>query len=112
MRRKLRTQKIKWNEETVNKLVNHFKLKTSQDLFYRVATGTITNGMIKSFASRYHNALISFFTSKLQRNTKPAEGTYADNELSTKLDLLVFGDEEERLDYALSKECCKADSWR
>jgi guanosine-3',5'-bis(diphosphate) 3'-pyrophosphohydrolase len=107
LRRKLRTQKIKWNEETINKLVNHFKLKTSQDLFYRVATGTITNGMIKSFASRYHNALISFFTSKLQRNTKPAEGTYTDNELSTKLDLLVFGDEEERLDYTLSKECCK-----
>ena len=36
LQRKLRSQKITFNEKTVNDLVRHFKLKTSLDLFYRV----------------------------------------------------------------------------
>src|SRR5690606_22993885 len=36
LRRKLKSQKINLNEDTVNKLVTYFKLKTSLDLFYRV----------------------------------------------------------------------------
>ncbi len=109
LRRKLRTQKIKLSEETVNKLVNYFKLKTSQDLFYRVATGAITNGMLRSFASAHNNTLISFFTSKLKRNPKGLKvgEKLTDSELSTTYDMLVFGDEEERLNYTLSTECCK-----
>jgi GTP pyrophosphokinase len=46
LRRKLRSQKIQLNENTVNELVNHFKLKTSLDLFYRVGNGVIDNKQI------------------------------------------------------------------
>jgi GTP diphosphokinase / guanosine-3',5'-bis(diphosphate) 3'-diphosphatase len=107
LRRKLRSQKIKFNEETVNRLVNHFKLKTSQDLFYRIGSGAITNSMIKTFASSYHNALISFFTSRIRRSPKEKPNALDESELSQQFDMLVFGEEEERLNYTLASDCCK-----
>ena len=107
LRRKLRSQKIKFNEETINRLVNHFKLKTSQDLFYRIGSGAITNSMIKTFASSYHNALISFFTSRIRRSPKEKPSVLEEGELSQQFDMLVFGEEEERLNYTLASDCCK-----
>lgn len=107
LRRKLLSQKIKFNEETINRLVNHFKLKTSQDLFYRIGSGAITNSMIKTFASSYHNALISFFTSRIRRSPKEKPSALEEGELSQQFDMLVFGEEEERLNYTLASDCCK-----
>lgn len=107
LRRKLRTLKIKFSEETINRLVNHFKLKTSQDLFYRIGSGAITNAMIKTFSSSYHNALISFFTSRIRRSPKEKPSTLEETELSHQLDMLVFGEEEERLNYTMASDCCK-----
>ena len=104
LRRKLRSQKITLNEDTINKMVVFFKLKTSLDLFYRVGIGSIDNQMIKDFASSYSNAFISFFKNKIRRNPVP-EGVDKD-EITSKYDMLVFGKEEEKLEYTLSK-CCK-----
>ena len=52
LRRKLKSQKIDLSEDTVNKLVLYFKLKTSLDLFYRVGIGVIDNQKIKDFSER------------------------------------------------------------
>lgn len=103
LRRKLKSQKITLNEDVVNKMVVFFKLKTSQDLFYRVGIGVIDNQMIKDFTSSYSNAFISFFKNKMRRNPIP-EGINKD-EITSKYDMLVFGKEEEKLDYKLSP-CC------
>lgn len=104
LRRKLRSQKIQMNEKTVNELVNHFKLKTSLDLFYRVGNGHIDNKEIKEFASQKNNALVSFFKSKIKKTSKPQ--TYVeDDEITSNYDQLVFGDDEETFDYTLAK-CC------
>ncbi len=103
LRRKLKTQKITLNEDTVNKMVTYFKLKTSLDLFYRVGIGAIDNQMIKDFASSYSNAFINFFKNKIRRNPSP-EDIHKD-EITSKYDMLVFGKEEEKLDYKLS-QCC------
>lgn len=108
LRRKLRALKIKFSEDTVNKLVNHFKLKTSQDLFYRIGSGSITNSMIKSFAASYNNTLISFFTSRIRKSPKEKSEEFIDDQqLSQHFDMLVFGEEEERLNYTLASDCCK-----
>lgn len=104
LRRKLRSQKIQFNEKTVNEMVNHFKLKTSLDLFYRVGNGHIDNKDIKDFASQKHNALVSFFKSKIRRPSKKDVEINAD-EITSNYDQLVFGDDEETFDYTLSK-CC------
>jgi len=104
LRRKLKSQKINFNEDTVNKLVSHFKLKTSLDLFYRVGTGVIDNSHIKDFASSYNNAFISFFKNRIRRSPVPEDVNK--DEITSKYDVLVFGKEEEKLKYTLS-QCCK-----
>ncbi len=103
LRRKLKSQKINLNEDTINKMVIFFKLKTSLDLFYRVGIGAIDNQKIKDFASSYNNAFISFFKRNIRRTPIP-EGIDKE-EITSKYDMLVFGKEEEKLDYKLSK-CC------
>ena len=103
LRRKLKSQKIAVNEDSVNSMVSHFKLKTSLDLFYRVGVGSIDNQMIKDFASSYNNAFISFFKNRMRKNPVPAD--VSKDEITSKYDMLVFGKEEEKLDYKLS-QCC------
>ena len=104
LRRKLKSQKITLGEDVINKMVIYFKLKTSLDLFYRVGNGAIDNQQIKDFASSYNNAFISFFKNKIRRQTVPEE--IDKEEITSKYDMLVFGKEEEKLNYTLSK-CCK-----
>ncbi|MGK0493687.1 MAG: GTP pyrophosphokinase [Maribacter sp.] len=103
LRRKLKSQKISVNEDSINKLVSFFKLKTSLDLFYRVGVGSIDNQMIKDFASSYNNAFISFFKNRMRKNPVPED--IEKDEITSKYDTLVFGKEEEKLDYKLS-QCC------
>ncbi|MGB5555892.1 MAG: RelA/SpoT family protein, partial [Flavobacteriaceae bacterium] len=103
LRRKLKSQKITLNEDVVNKMVVYFKLKTSLDLFYRVGIGAIDNQLIKDFASSYSNAFISFFKNKIRRQPVPED--IDRDEITSKYDMLVFGKEEEKLDYKLS-QCC------
>lgn len=103
LRRKLKSQKISVNEDSINKLVSFFKLKTSLDLFYRVGVGSIDNQMIKDFASSYNNAFISFFKNRMRKNPVPVD--IGKDEITSKYDMLVFGKEEEKLDYKLS-QCC------
>ncbi len=103
LRRKLKSQKVNLNEDVINKMVVYFKLKTSLDLFYRVGIGAIDNQNIKDFASSYNNAFISFFKNTIRR--KPVPEDIDKEEITSKYDMLVFGKEEERLSYKLSK-CC------
>jgi GTP pyrophosphokinase len=103
LRRKLKSQKITLNEDTINKLVIFFKLKTSLDLFYRVGIGVIDNQMLKDFAASYSNAFISFFKNRIRRNPVPED--IHREEITTKFDTLVFGKEEDKLEYKLS-QCC------
>ena len=103
LRRKLKSQKINLNEDTVNKLVAYFKLKTSLDLFYRVGIGVIDNDKLKDFASSYHNAFLNFFKNRIRRT--PVSKDIDKDEITTKYDMLVFGKEEEKLNYKLS-QCC------
>ncbi len=103
LRRKLKSQKITLNEDTINKMVVFFKLKTSLDLFYRVGIGAIDNQRLKDFAATYNNAFISFFKNKIRRNPVPKE--IDKEEITAKYNLLVFGGEEEKLPYILS-QCC------
>ncbi|MFD0861321.1 RelA/SpoT family protein [Sungkyunkwania multivorans] len=103
LRRKLRQLKITLNEKTVNDLVVYFKLKTSLDLFYRVGIGTIDNQKLKDFAASRSNTFVNFFKNRIKRPGTPVD--IDKDEITSKYDLLVFGKEEEKLDYKLS-QCC------
>lgn len=105
LRRKLKQLKITLNESSINELVNFFKLKTSLDLFYRVGIGTIDNTMLKDFASSRSNALMSFIKNKITRKTNIKKEDLEKEEVTSNYDSLVFGKEEEKLDYKLAN-CC------
>ena len=105
LRRKLKQLKITLNEESINEMVNFFKLKTSLDLFYRIGLGTIDNKLLKEYAASRSNALMSYIKSKISRKTHLKKEDLEKEEVTEKFDSLVFGKEEEKLDYKLSN-CC------
>lgn len=105
LRRKLKQLKINLNEKSVNELVNYFKLKTSLDLFYRIGIGTIDNKMLKEFAASRSNALMSFIKDKIRRKQTVTKEDLEREEITSKYDMLVFGKEEERLNYKIAN-CC------
>jgi len=103
--RKLKHLKITLNEGVINELVNFFKLKTSLDLFYRVGIGSIDNQQLKDFAAQKSNAFINFFKTKMKRTPSNNPDDINRQELSNNYDMLVFGAENDKLDYKLSN-CC------
>jgi guanosine-3',5'-bis(diphosphate) 3'-pyrophosphohydrolase len=105
LERKLRHLKITLNENTVNELVNFFKLQTSLDLFYRAGIGTIENQQLKDYAAKKHNTLVNFFKKTIKRTPTATSEQVLKNEISKKFDMLVFGAEQNKLDYKLSS-CC------
>ena len=105
LRRKLKQLKITLNEASINELVNYFKLKTSLDLFYRVGIGTIDNTMLKDYASSRSNALMSFIKNKITRKANIKKEDLDKEEVTANYDSIVFGKEEEKLDYKLAN-CC------
>ncbi len=103
--RKLRHMKVTLNEAVTNELVNFFKLKTSLDLFYRVGIGSIENQQLKDFVAQRSNTFINFFKNKIKRPHHTADADIHKQQLSANYDMLVFGPEQDKLDYTLSN-CC------
>ncbi|MFT4942511.1 MAG: guanosine-3',5'-bis(diphosphate) 3'-pyrophosphohydrolase [Candidatus Paceibacteria bacterium] len=103
LRRKLKSLKINLDERTINQLVTFCKLKTSIDLYYRVGAGIIDNKQLKDFAASKTNALVSFIKNKIRKPTNPDEVNK--EEITEKFDQLVFGKEEQKLDYKIAI-CC------
>ena len=103
--RKLRHLKITLNETTVNEMVNYFKLHTSLDLFYKIGSGSIDNQKLKDFASQKNNTLVNFFKKTITRTPSVKPEKIKENELNKKYDMLVFGLEQDKLEYKLST-CC------
>ncbi|AVI49775.1 RelA/SpoT family protein [Pukyongia salina] len=101
--RKLKSLKITLDEKTVNQLVVYFKLKTSLDLFYRVGAGIIDNKKLKDFAASRSNAFVSFFKNRMRKPGHPDD--VDKQEITEKFDQLVFGKEEDKLEYKMAN-CC------
>ena len=103
LRRKLKQLKITLNDKSIQELVNYFKLNTSLDLFYRIGINTIDNPMLKKFANSRSNIILSYLKNKIRRQKK-GEDLHKD-EITSKYDMLVFGKDEEKIEYKLSP-CC------
>ena len=104
--RKLRHLKITVNEQVINELVNFFSLKTSLDLFYRTGIGSIENQQLKDYAAQKSGSLMNFFKNKIKRTpTSTADLDIHKQVISSNYDMLVFGVDQDKLDYKLSS-CC------
>jgi len=99
--RKLRHAKLTFSEEEVNNIQKFFNHKTSQDLFLKFYDGTYDTTDLKKYADS-KSALKNFF----QRFRKsPNINTAYEESPTTDLDLIVFGKDEEKLNYSFAK-CC------
>ena len=99
LQRKLRHAKINFSEDEINNIQKYFNLKTSQELFLKFYDGTLDTSDLKKYSdnkkSIFGNILQSFFKEKTEFVETP----------KSDLDLIVFGRNEEKLNYSFAK-CC------
>jgi GTP pyrophosphokinase len=105
LKRKLKHLKINFNDSIILELQKYFKLTTSQDLFYRVGINTIDNEKLKKFISNRGNKILNYFKKKISRKKEVRIDENNQQEITSKYDSLVFGNDEEKLDYKLAA-CC------
>lgn len=100
--RKLRHLKIDFNENLANEMQTFFKTRNSQDVFYKVKTGEIDNKGLRKFAETKSgfSGFINRFRPKI--GSRPVVTQEPEQQ---KLDSLVFGPDEEKLNYELAS-CC------
>ncbi len=101
--RKLRHLKLNNNEKIVHEIASFFNLKTSFDLFYRIGNGAIDNSQLKEFVGQRSSPIMNFLKNPFKKTNYDVTDK---EEVTSKFDALVFGKDEEKLDYTLSV-CCK-----
>jgi len=103
LERKLRQLKIKLDDKVSGQMMKFFKINASNDLFYRIGTGSIDNKQIKNFANDY-NSYIGFFKRRIGSNSNKVD-KISESANFIKFDKLVFGKEKEMLKYSIAS-CC------
>ena len=101
LERKLKSLKITYNSENIQKIANYFKFLSSLDLFYNVAKGNLDLKDLKEYQA----------AEKIPENKSPErieahqiEGII--NKVKTKdSDTLLIGEDMQKIDYKLST-CC------
>ncbi|MFB5944654.1 RelA/SpoT family protein [Albibacterium profundi] len=99
LERKLKSLKVTYNTDNLNKLSYFFKLPSTQDLFYNVAKGDIDIKDLKEFViSEKSNELgLNHFDSHVEGLVKKIN--------KKNQETLLIGDELQKIDYTLSP-CC------
>lgn len=101
LQRKFRHMKLNFNDEEVNKMQKFFNLKTSQDLFLSFQNGALDTGDLRKYieSKNVFNNLINRF------RKSPGKNEVYEEIPQTNLDMIVFGKDEEKLNYTYAK-CC------
>ncbi len=103
--RKLRYLKIPLDDKTTTELIKFYDLQTSLDLFYKVGLGEIDNQSIKKFLEYKNNFFRRVFTNRRKTKGSKQKITTKNTHHKSNFDLLVFGKDEQKLDYTLAP-CC------
>jgi guanosine-3',5'-bis(diphosphate) 3'-pyrophosphohydrolase len=101
LQRKLRHAKINFNDEEINKLQKFFNLKSSQELFLKFQSNDLDASSLRKYleSKNVFNNLLSRFRKSPTKNTAYIEPK------EQNLDMIVFGKDEEKLNYSYAK-CC------
>ena len=101
LQRKMRHAKINFNDDEINKMQKFFNLKTSQELFLSFQNGNLDTSDIKKYTEGkgiFGNILNRF------RKSPNKNEIYLETQ-ETNLDMIVFGKDEEKMNYSFAK-CC------
>lgn len=103
LERKLKSLKITYNTENINKLTYFFKLQSSQDLFIAIAKGKIELKDLKEYLAS-EKEIENRATTHL-----PTEGQHIEALLNKvkgpESDILLIGEDLQKIDYTLAN-CC------
>lgn len=100
LQRKMRHAKLNFSEEEVNGLQKFLNLKTSQDLFLGFQNGTFDISDIKRYSDK--KGILSNLLNRFRKSSNKEE--YVEK-VDSNLDMIVFGKDEEKLNYTFAK-CC------
>ncbi|WFB65331.1 bifunctional (p)ppGpp synthetase/guanosine-3',5'-bis(diphosphate) 3'-pyrophosphohydrolase [Sphingobacterium sp. WM] len=98
LERKLKSLKITYNTDNINKISNFFKYPSSQELFYNVAKGTIDIKNLRNFVAN-------------ERSEDPNQNQFQSHinglveKINKKDDTILIGDDYQKVDYTLAP-CC------
>lgn len=101
LQRKMRHAKLNFNDEEINKMQKFFNLKTSQDLFLSFQNGSLDISDIKKYTEG--KGLLSNFIQRFRKS--PSKNEVLHGLPDSNLDMIVFGKDEEKMNYTFSK-CC------
>ncbi|WKK60137.1 MULTISPECIES: bifunctional (p)ppGpp synthetase/guanosine-3',5'-bis(diphosphate) 3'-pyrophosphohydrolase [unclassified Sphingobacterium] len=98
LERKLKSLKITYNTENINKIANFFKFPSSQELFFNVAKGAIDIKNLREFvaAERSEDANQNQFQAHINGLVE---------KINKKDDTILIGDDYQKVDYTLAP-CC------
>jgi guanosine-3',5'-bis(diphosphate) 3'-pyrophosphohydrolase len=100
LERKLKSLKVTYNTDNLQKLTYYFKLPSTQDLFFNVAKGQIDLRQLKEFVN----------SEKTIENKPEKPEIFSTDQLTRKVrsndsDTLLIGEDLQKIDYKLSA-CC------
>ena len=102
LQRKMRHAKLNFNDDEINKLQKFLNLKTSQDLFIGFQDGTYEMSDLKRYSDS--RGLINNLLQRFRKTPNQKNLNFVDSP-ETDLDMIVFGKDEEKLNYSFAK-CC------
>ncbi|MCX6292488.1 MAG: bifunctional (p)ppGpp synthetase/guanosine-3',5'-bis(diphosphate) 3'-pyrophosphohydrolase [Bacteroidetes bacterium] len=100
LERKFRHLKIHFNTDNINELLAYYKIPTSLELFYRIAKGAIDVQDLKDFAEDKGS-----IKARVTHRVEPHSLEQIVKHVRGSSDMLVLGENLERIDYKLSP-CC------
>ena len=103
LERKFNHLKIDFNNSNINDLSNYFKLPSIQELYYRVAVGNIELKHLKDF--RQEHGKITHKSGSIKKEDPPKSLEQMVVTARGKADMLVIGENLQKIDYKLSP-CC------
>lgn len=102
LERKLKSLKITYNTDNLNKIANFFKLQSTQELFIAVANGKIELKDLKDYATQ--DKEVENKTSDRQREEQQIQNVLA-RVKGPESDTLLIGEDLQKIDYTLAN-CC------
>ncbi len=109
--KKLKANKIALDGNVINNLLKHFKVHSQLDLFYSIGEGIIKLENIAKIAKGEQNSWYKVLRDKFKRSDsdskddQPATLENIVKDIRGKTDMLVIGEDMERIDYKLAS-CC------
>lgn len=105
LKRKLRHIKVTLDHNTENEMLKYFNLKNSLDMYYMFGVGALNNKHIRSYVNTKNQGWYGLLKRKIYN--KESNTTTEKVKAPTNKPTVIFGDDQQVLDYKLAK-CCSS----